>query len=39
LLDVAGVLGGGLQEWDAEAVSEFLSRLVNIVAESNMMKA
>ena len=24
LLDVASVLGGGLKEWDAEAVSEFL---------------
>lgn len=24
LLDVAGVLGGGFQEWDSQAVGEFL---------------
>lgn len=26
LLNVAGVLGGSLEEWDAQAVSEFLER-------------
>lgn len=39
LLDVAGVLGGRLQEWDAEAVSEFLRKLVNIPADSNIYEA
>jgi len=27
LLDVASVLGGGLEEWDTEAVGEFLWQL------------
>lgn len=30
LLDVAGVLGRGLEEWDAQAVGEFLQRDVSI---------
>lgn len=29
LLNVAGVLGGGLEEGDAQAVSEFLDRVVS----------
>lgn len=28
LFDIAGVLGGGLEEWDSEAVGEFLMRLL-----------
>jgi hypothetical protein len=29
LLDIAGVLGRGLEEWDAQAVGEFLGKVSN----------